>query len=856
MLGLLLFITTFLILSTYIFFVIRSESSSIKKPITDSIPKQDPPKFSRKVYCPFIVYNSFKLENKTITIPKGSEIHKNIYILNGTVDVFFKGKRVASRSENQITFDPFDMLDVPSGAVKRAASEILAYELPTKINNYVSLKYLEKLVFEPIFRSFKEIIPIVRLENLITTKNFENFLLKNFNLENHKCEQIIVTGEVQLEECMYYVCSGSLIVNEVEFEKNSIFGYFGAFFNYYKGFKCKANPSTILKTVPYSKLKNGKFDTRILKNMPEYMILVGITSDWYTVPQSTQIYSKGTKAEYLYLVNGITHGCKEAVLSSCFESDLIAEKTVDVVRIPCTTIRSLIIAIPGFYHELTLRMFNQPSSPSKIVLITPSKEDYQVFYKRLARTLLNDAIFLKNKNISEILGKNAFYPVGELILNEHLKKLAEKYKVVVVFLENGFSRLLSMIYPLCDIIFIVGNNNTVNRFEGKNIELIKLYDKRVTQNTKKVTKIKNKLVSTMVFYGLLEDSIEDDELENSNLIINPLEKENVESSKDNVTQFRRIHAIMSPKEVNFCNKDYERFCRYLKSERFGLVLGGGGAKGYAHVGVLRALEEENIPIDVVGGTSMGAFVGGMYARELDYMEVYSQTKKLSKTGSSILCYILDLTYPYVSLLAGRFFDNALKGIFKDQQIQNFWLEYFCVSTDLKAVKEAVFFNGSAFRCIRSSMTVAGLLPPVFYKDQILCDGAYVNNVPVDVMKRMDVKNIIVVKVDLDFVNDIDKQDSRSGLVLLLKRIFFKKNYLTLTDIQNRLSFLNYNYKSNDFAESDFVLRPDISKYHASDFHKFEEIVAVGYDHAKKAIREWKRKGLISTYEKINRRYTI
>lgn len=854
MLSVLLFITATLIVLTFITLIVRSKSSNIKKPLKFNIPKQDPPKPSRKVFCPFIVYNAFQLDNnsKTCIISKGTEITKNLYILNGTIDIFFKGKKVMTRSENQITFNPFDMLGIPVKVIKKASSEVLAYELPEKTNGYVNLKYLEKLVFEPIFRTCKEISSIVQLETL-TTKSFENFLLKNFNLIDYKCDEIIVTGDVVLEECLYYVCSGSLIINNVVFERNAIFGYFGAFFNYYKGFSCKAQPSTILKTVPYTKLKNGKFDTRILKNIPEYMILVGITSDWYTVPQSTYIYNKGAKAEYFYLVNGISYGCKEAILSINFESDLIAEKTVDVIRIPITTIRSLISLVPGFYQELSICMFSSPPTPSKIVLITPSKEDYQVFYKRLARTLLNDAIFLKNKNISEILGKNVFYPVGELILNEHLKKLAEKYKVVVVFLENEFSRLLSIVYPFCDIIFIVGNNNTSNRFEGKNIELIKLYEKRAQQNTKKTTKIKNKLFSNMAFYGLLDDSSsEEDELASSNLMINPLEKD----SEDNCSRFRRIHAIMSPKEMNFCNKDYERFCRYLKSERFGLVLGGGGAKGYAHIGVIRALEEENIPVDVVGGTSMGAFVGGLYARELDYMEVYSQSKKLSKVGSSIICFLLDLTYPYVSLFAGKFFDNAIKSIFKNQQIQNFWLEFFCVATDLKSVKEAVFFNGSAARCIRSSMTVAGLLPPVFYKEYILCDGAYVNNVPVDVMKRMDVKNIITVKVDCDFSSDLVKNDSRSGLILLLKSIFFRKNYLTLPDIQYRLSFLNQNNKINNFTETDLFIKPDLSRFSVSDFNKFESIIAVGYEYAKEQIKEWKKKGIISTYKKINRRFTI
>lgn len=855
MLTIILFVNTAaLILAAFIIIIIRSISSNIKKPITLDTPRLHVSKTTKKSFCPFLIFNSVQITKltKTYTILKGTEITKNLFILSGSVDIFFKGKKVATRGENEIIFNPFDMLNVPISVTKKAATDILVCELLCETNTYVDLKYLEKLVFEPIIKVCKGFNQVAKLETL-TTKNFDIFLSKNFNLIDYKPEQIEVNGEFALEECLYYVVSGSLIINDVAFHKNAIFGYFGAFFNHYKGFHCKAQPSTILKCVPYSKLRNGKFDIRILKNIPDFIVLIGITADWNRVTQSTHIFTKGSKSEYLYLVDGVSYGCKESILSSVFESDLIAQKTVDVVRIPNNTIRLLIGPMPSFYEELTRSMFHVPEQPSKIVLITASKEDYPAFYKRLARTMLSDAIFLKNKNISDILGKNVFYPVGELILNEHLKKLAENYKVVVVFLENEFSRLLQIVQPICDIIFIVGNKNTSNRFEGSNIELINLHERRLTPKLKVTTKIKNKFISNLIFIGALnESSVDENDFENDDLKINPLELENSASTQ----QFRRIHSIMSPKELNFCNKDYERFGRYLKGERFGLVLGGGGARGYAHIGVLRALEEENIPVDVVGGTSMGALIGALYSRELDYMEVYREAKKMSKLGSSWLVYLLDFNYPFASLFSGRAMDGIMKSIFKDQQIQNFWLEYYCIATDLKRVKEAVFFNGSAFKCVRSSMTVAGLLPPVFYKDYILCDGAYVNNLPIDVMRRMDVKNIISVKVDCEFATDIVKADSRSGLILLFKSLFLKKSYFSLAETQYRLSFLHQAVKEDNLLDNDLLIHPDLSMFKVSDFHKFDDIMAIGYNTAKQKIKEWKKSGKISECKKINRRFTL
>jgi lysophospholipid hydrolase len=100
--------------------------------------------------------------------------------------------------------------------------------------------------------------------------------------------------------------------------------------------------------------------------------------------------------------------------------------------------------------------------------------------------------------------------------------------------------------------------------------------------------------------------------------------------------------------------DFSRLARRLLSKSIGLVLGGGGAKGIAHVGILRAFEEVGIPIDMVGGTSMGAFVGGVYARETDYVSVLGRTKLFSFRANSLWRFCLDLTYPIVSMTTGEF----------------------------------------------------------------------------------------------------------------------------------------------------------------------------------------------------------
>lgn len=842
-------------LTFYLVTSLRSKQKSLKKPLKIESPVlfTHPHGISLST-TPFLMFNAIKID-RTFTVQKGTAISKNFYIIEGQAEILHNDVRIGIIREGQITHNGFDFLGIDYHITKKAITDLRVAELPEICDRYLVLKIIEKTCFEPSLRFCRLHTQVARLET-IKTSNFEEFILRSFKISNSKIDTITVENEVFLEGCVYYVVSGSLVINGVVFERDSVFGYFGVFFNYYKGFKCTSTESTILKYIPYSRLRNRvEINDKLLQNLPLPMVYLGATADWRRIHYGEHIIQKNTRCECVYLVDGVEYGCKECVLGSKFEDDLDAEKIVDVIRIPKLTIDALMRSVPQFYEELTRKMFEKTRVEAKIVLITPIAQKCDSFIQRLRKTLGTDAIFLKNTHISEILGKNAFGKIGELVISEYLNDLKERYRVVVVYLENEYSRMLEIIHPYCDILFLVGNEIVRSSFERKNVEFVKLYERR------NVFKKKSSKIKTALFYSMFcdeesEESESDAEmLEAKDIRINPLETSR-HTDAEGYVKYRRVHRILSPREMNFCNKDYERFARYLTGERFGLVLGGGGARGYAHIGVIQALEEENIPIDVVGGTSMGAFVGALYARELDYVEVYTQTKRMSKRGSSRFHLLMDVTLPFISLFSGRSLDRGLKSIFRDQQIQHFWLEYYCVTTNLKKLDQSVHFNGSAFKYIRSSMAVAGLFPPVFYKGEILCDGAYVNNVPTDVMASLDVKNIITVKVCREFDNKLCRYDSLNGFVLLFKSMFLSKSYLTLADTQYRLSFLRTEKKCGLLSTQDLLITPDLGAYKASDFHKFDEIVACGYEAAKAKIKEWKASGRIKDFKKQVRRFSI
>lgn len=163
----------------------------------------------------------------------------------------------------------------------------------------------------------------------------------------------------------------------------------------------------------------------------------------------------------------------------------------------------------------------------------------------------------------------------------------------------------------------------------------------------------------------------------------------------------------SPKVFTGIRSDFSRLSRRLLSKSIGLVLGGGGARGIAHLGALRALEEAGIPIDMVGGTSIGAFVGGLYARENDRVSVFGRVKSFATEVSSTWRTLLDLTYPFISMTSGNEFNRAIWKSFGDTQIEDCWLPYYCVTTNITFSREEIHTSGYIWRYIRASMSLAG-----------------------------------------------------------------------------------------------------------------------------------------------------
>ncbi|XP_063787736.1 patatin-like phospholipase domain-containing protein 6 isoform X2 [Pseudophryne corroboree] len=196
------------------------------------------------------------------------------------------------------------------------------------------------------------------------------------------------------------------------------------------------------------------------------------------------------------------------------------------------------------------------------------------------------------------------------------------------------------------------------------------------------------------------------------------------------------------------HSDFSRLARALTGNTIALVLGGGGARGFAHVGVIKALEEAGIPVDMVGGTSMGALVGGVYAEERNGSGTKERTNKWAQMMSSLTRTAMDLTYPITSLLSGSAFNSTLFNLFGQKQIQDLWLPYFCITTDISSSSMRVHREGILWRYVRASTSYTPYLPPLCDPQDAhqLLDGCYVNNLPADVARSLGARTVLAVDV--------------------------------------------------------------------------------------------------------------
>ncbi len=271
--------------------------------------------------------------------------------------------------------------------------------------------------------------------------------------------------------------------------------------------------------------------------------------------------------------------------------------------------------------------------------------------------------------------------------------------------------------------------------------------------------------------------------------------------------------------------DLDRFARILSGRSVGLVLGGGGSRGFAHIGVVRALREAGIPIDRIGGSSMGAVMSAQVALGWTFDEMVERNRSTwSKRG------LAEVGVPTLSLLRGQRAVNVFDTLFGDRRIEDLWIDYFCTTVDLSAFRLHIAKSGPVAEWARSSASVPGLWPPlVDAEGHLHIDGGVLNNVPTDIMRGSNVGSVVGV--------DVSKRQSPmtvqgapslpTGVALLVER---RRRWVpTIVDVLNRSNLLaSLQTKAHSDRHADLFLAPPVKDEGFAAFDKISELAELGY----------------------------
>jgi NTE family protein len=188
--------------------------------------------------------------------------------------------------------------------------------------------------------------------------------------------------------------------------------------------------------------------------------------------------------------------------------------------------------------------------------------------------------------------------------------------------------------------------------------------------------------------------------------------------------------------------DCERIARVITGQSVGLVLSGGAARAYAHIGAIRALHERGVPIDFLGGVSMGAIIAAGVGMGWDDPELEARIRKAFVETSPLD----DIAFPMIAMTHGEKVRERLTEHFGDRMIADLWLPFFCVSANLTTGAYQLHRGGLVREALRASISLPGVLPPVTSGNDVLVDGAVVKNYPADIMRAIQLGPIVGVDV--------------------------------------------------------------------------------------------------------------
>lgn len=268
--------------------------------------------------------------------------------------------------------------------------------------------------------------------------------------------------------------------------------------------------------------------------------------------------------------------------------------------------------------------------------------------------------------------------------------------------------------------------------------------------------------------------------------------------------------------------------------KFAVALGGGGARGLAHIGVLKVLDQYKIKIDAISGCSMGAIVGGLYAyfgnaEAVEEFVIHTiQSEKYQELGidkigkrnkdeiGNYLEQFFDFIGTSIHILKAinktSYFDedltNEIFDFIPDVSIESLKIKFFAVASDLITGKKIIFSSGSLRKALQASSAIPGIFPPVKFKEHLLVDGSVIDLVPVKLLKVSGYEKILAI----DVVKSLENPNPPKNILEILYRVE---------------SISSFHLSSVQLSDADVLVNPEVREYNWSDFNYAKEIILEG-----------------------------
>ncbi|GAA0460472.1 patatin-like phospholipase family protein [Alkalibacillus silvisoli] len=247
----------------------------------------------------------------------------------------------------------------------------------------------------------------------------------------------------------------------------------------------------------------------------------------------------------------------------------------------------------------------------------------------------------------------------------------------------------------------------------------------------------------------------------------------------------------------------------MSRPKIGLALGSGGARGFSHLGIIKVLEEHDIPIDYIAGSSMGALVGAFYGAGQRVEDLYNLALSFRRK------FFMDITVPKMGLIQGERIKSYIRMFTYNKNLEQFNIPISVVATDIHNGERVVFKEGDAAAAVRASISIPGIFVPERVNGRLLVDGGVIDRVPISVVREMGADLIIAV--------DCSKFEENTDI-------------LSIYDIiMQSIDIMQDDITTHQIMDADFVLRPEVYEYSSRNYSNIKEIIEKGESEAKKHV---------------------